>query len=64
MNGSWGIRFLIVVSLASVLIGFATFDEGQDDAVTDASADENDFSGIESADESDQSSLFAKLLAL
>lgn len=54
MNGSWGIRFLIVVSLASVLIGFATFDEGQDDAVTDASADENDFSGIESADESDQ----------
>lgn len=54
MNGSWGIRFLIVVSLASVLIGFATFDEGQANAVTDASADENDFSGIESADESDQ----------
>tara|TARA_B110001452_G_scaffold204447_1_gene174413 strand:- start:342 stop:1178 length:837 start_codon:yes stop_codon:yes gene_type:complete len=56
MNGSWSIRFLLVVSLASVLFGFATFDEGQADAVKDASVDENDFSGVESADESDQES--------
>jgi len=56
MNGCWSIRFLLVVSLASVLFGFATLDEGQADAVTDAPVDENDFPGVESADESDQES--------
>ena len=56
MNGSWSIRFLIVVSLASVLFGVATLDEGQADTATDAPADENDFSGVASAEESDQES--------
>ena len=56
MNGSWSIRFLIVVSLASVLFGVATLDEGQADTATDAPVDENDFSGVASADESDQES--------
>ena len=55
MNGSWSIRFLIVVSLASVLFGVA-LDEGQADTATDAPVDENDFSGVASADESDQES--------
>jgi len=55
MNGSWSIRFLIVVSLASVLFGFATLDERQATS-TDAPVDENDFSGAASADESDQES--------
>ncbi|MEZ8001794.1 MAG: hypothetical protein QMC58_06135, partial [Candidatus Poseidoniaceae archaeon] len=56
MNGSWSIRFLIVVSLASVLFGVATLEELQADTATDAPVDENDFSGGASADESDQES--------
>ena len=56
MNGSWSIRFLIVVSLASVLFGVATLEELQADTATDAPADENDFLGGASADESDQES--------
>ena len=56
MNGSWSIRFLIVVSLASVLFGVATLDEGQADTATDAPVDENDFSGVATADEADQES--------
>tara|TARA_B110000967_G_scaffold204671_1_gene247628 strand:+ start:943 stop:1755 length:813 start_codon:yes stop_codon:yes gene_type:complete len=56
MNGSWGIRFLIVVSLASVLFGVVTLDEGQADTATDAPVDENDFSGVASAEESVQES--------
>ena len=56
MNGSWGIRFLIVVSLASVLFGVATLDEGQADTATDVPVDENDFSGPASAAEADQES--------
>ncbi|MGY8728845.1 MAG: hypothetical protein ACKVKS_06430 [Candidatus Poseidoniales archaeon] len=55
MNGSWSIRFLIVVSLASVLFGFATLDERQATS-TDAPVDENDFSGAASADEANQES--------
>ena len=56
MNGSWSIRFLIVVSLASVLFGVATLDEGQADTATDAPVDENDFSGVATADEAYQES--------
>ena len=56
MNGSWSIRFLIVVSLASVLFGVTTLEELQADTATDAPVDENDFSGVASADESDQES--------
>jgi|TARA_B110000238_G_scaffold195276_1_gene234267 DNA-binding transcriptional ArsR family regulator len=56
MNGSWSIRFLIVVSLASVLFGVATLEKLQADTATDAPADENDFLGGASADESDQES--------
>ncbi len=55
MNGSRSIRVLIVVSLASVLFGFATLDEGQA-TPTDAPVDENDFSGAASADEANQES--------
>lgn len=53
MNGSWSIRFLIAVSLTSVLFGFATLDEGQATAADTPSA-EDGFSGAASADEAEQ----------
>tara|TARA_B100000767_G_scaffold64812_2_gene61115 strand:- start:1587 stop:2420 length:834 start_codon:yes stop_codon:yes gene_type:complete len=53
VNGSWSIRFLIAISLASVLFGFATLDEGRG-AAADTPEDEDGFSGAASADEAEQ----------
>lgn len=53
MNGSWSIRFLIAVSLTSVLFGFATLDDERG-AAADTPSAEDGFSGAASADEAEQ----------
>jgi len=57
MNGSWSIRFLLVISLASILFGFATFNDERADDGMDLSPDESDQQLPESATEAEEDSL-------
>jgi len=56
MNGRWSIRFLLAISLASIFLGFATFNDEQAGNGMDASLDESDQQLPESAAENEEDS--------
>ena len=60
MNGRWSIRFLLAISLASIFLGFATFNDEQAADGMDASLDESGQQLPESAAEDEDSLSFQK----